>query len=140
MTPSTLSASLLTAYHQTHYQVSAATRFTLRIDAPSPELLALHTAHRVTASAYLTAWNPFSQKLNDAENAARQHRLEAELARRGVPFLPGIGQHPSNDWPGEPSVLALGLTLDARALGTAFEQNAIVWAGADAVPRLVLLR
>ncbi len=25
-------------------------------------------------------------------------------------------------------------------LGTRFEQNAIVWAGADAVPRLVLLR
>ncbi len=35
----------------------------------------------------------------------------------------------------------LGLPLEeARALGNEFEQNAIVWSGPDAVPKLILLR
>ena len=56
-------------------------------------------------------------------------------------FIDGIGCDPSGCWPGEASCLVLGLSIDiARALGTEFEQNAIVWCGADAVPELVLLR
>jgi hypothetical protein len=42
--------------------------------------------------------------------------------------------------PGEPSFLAFGLALEAsKTLGKAYEQNAIIWCGADAVPNLVLL-
>ena len=38
-------------------------------------------------------------------------------------------------------MLALGLALEhAKAIARRFEQNAIVWAAADAIPRLVLLR
>jgi len=34
-----------------------------------------------------------------------------------------------------------GLSLEAsKSLGARFEQNAIVWSGADAVPQLILLR
>jgi hypothetical protein len=55
--------------------------------------------------------------------------------------LDGIGQHPDNGWPGEDSLLALGVSLaDALLLGRRFGQDAVVWAGADAVPRLMLLR
>ena len=67
--------------------------------------------------------------------------LAAALRSLGLPFFDGLGQHPSNGWQGEASFLALGATRDqACDLGTRFEQNAIVWAGADVVPRLVLLR
>jgi hypothetical protein len=52
-----------------------------------------------------------------------------------------LGRHLAGNWPGERSVLVLGLELDAAsALGIALRQNAIVCADADAVPQLVLLR
>lgn len=36
--------------------------------------------------------------------------------------------------------LVLGLALEAaKSLGNAYEQNAVIWCGADAVPNLVLL-
>jgi CubicO group peptidase (beta-lactamase class C family) len=80
-------------------------------------------------------------ELTESENARRQRALASELRSRGLVFVDGVGQHPSNGWPGEPSMLVFGLTLDAaRTLGTRLEQNAGVWSGADAVPHLILLR
>lgn len=138
---STLDPDLLRAYRETGYRVHDTPGFVLRIDVPSPELLILHRRHQVACSAFLTACNPYSRLVDAAENAARQQALADALRARGFACLPGIGQHPSGDWPGEDSLLALGPTLDeAQALGDQFEQNAIVWAGDDAVPRLILLR
>lgn len=138
---STLPDKLVLAYRKTEYRVHGAPGFVLRIDVPSPELLTLHRRHQVAFSAFLTACNPYSRLVDAAENAARQQALADALRARGFACLPGIGQHPSGDWPGEDSLLALGPTLDeARAFGAQFEQNAIVWAGDDAVPRLILLR
>ncbi len=89
----------------------------------------------------MTACNPFSQRLSDATNAARQESVESELSRLGLAFLPGVGKHPAGKWPGEASFLVFGLTLDAaKALGNRFDQNAIIWSGTDAVPQLILLR
>ena len=136
-----LPPGLLQAYRETHYRVLGDDGFTLIIDVPSPELARAHRRHCVDSSAFLTACNPFSRSLHEDENAARQALLAAALRSLGLPFIDGLGQHPSNGWQGEASFLALGVTRDqACHLGTRFEQNAIVWAGADAVPRLVLLR
>jgi hypothetical protein len=141
-----LSASLIDphtvrAYLETAFHVHGEPGFTLRVGESSAELLAAHVRQGVDCSAYLTAWNPFSRPTDDAANAARQAELLDALSRLGLVCLPGLGRHPSNDWPGEDSVLALGLGLDAaKALGVRFEQNAIVWSGADAVPQLILLR
>ena len=39
------------------------------------------------------------------------------------------------------AILVLGLALEAaKSLGNAYEQNAVIWCGPDAVPSLVLLR
>jgi hypothetical protein len=55
--------------------------------------------------------------------------------------LPGKGVDPAGEWPGEPSLLILSINLEAAdVLGRAFRQNAFVWASADAIPQLVLLR
>lgn len=138
---SLLDPDLIRAYRETEYRVHGTPGFVLRVDAASADLLALHARHRVTSSAFLTACNPYGRKLDSAENERRQRALAGALGARGFVCLPGIGQHPTGDWPGEDSILALGLRLDeAQALGDEFEQNAIVWAGADAVPRLILLR
>ncbi len=132
---------LVTAYRETDYRVTEGESFVLRVDEPCLELLGLYRAKNVSCAAFITAYNPFSQELTDAENAVRQTELAAELRRRSLSYFGGVGQHPSGGWSGEPSFLALGLALEAaKSLGKAYEQNAIIWCGADAVPNLVLLR
>ncbi len=138
---SAIAPPTLQAYLETDYCVHGEPGFTLRVGLASAELLAAHKRRRTDCSAFLTACNPFSQPLDAAANAARQAALAKELSGRSLAFLPGVGQHPSNGWPGEDSFLVFGLTLEAaKALGTRLEQNGLVWSGADAVPQLILLR
>jgi hypothetical protein len=112
----------------------------LRIDSPSLALGALHRQRGVDCSCFITACNPLSQPLDEPTNLVLQTDLAAELHRRSLAFLPGEGRHPSNGWRPEPSYLVLGLALEAsKNLGRHYKQNGIVWAGADAVPRLVVL-
>ena len=132
--------SLIRAYQETEYRVTQGHSLVLRIDTPSPDLASLYQAKGVSCAAFITACNPFSNLLSNEENAKRQASLSAELKRRSLCFFAGVGQHPSGNWPGEPSFLVLGLALEAaKSLGKAHEQNAVVWCGADAVPKLVLL-
>lgn len=141
MTESQIDADTIQAYLGTEYRVLGRSPFTLRIGVLSEALVRTHAAHGSECSAFLTACNPFSQTLDDAANEARRSELERELVRRALPFIDGIGEHPSNGWPAEPSCLVLGIALDdAKALGVQFGQNAIVWSDADARPRLILLR
>ncbi len=144
-----VSPALIQAFRETHYKVftgphSAKVAFTLRIDQPCADLQKAYRLHGVDCSAYITACNPDSQSLSAADNANRQHELASELHARGLAFESGIGQHPSNGWEGgqgEPSFLVYGMGLEAAmALGRRFGQIAIVWAGADVMPRLVMLK
>ena len=138
---SVVDAGLVQAFRETHYQVHGAEPFTLRVDEPSAALAAAHRRFRTDCSAFITACNPFSEDVGAESNGRRHADLGLELARRSLTHVEGIGQHPSNGWPGEPSYLVFGLKLEAaKTLGRALEQNAIVWSDADAVPRLILLR
>ena len=132
---------ILAAYRETEYRVMGDQPFVLRVGRHCPQLLGAHRQYAVSSSAFITACNPLSQALSEADNAERQDRLAAELRARNLVFHPGIGQHPSNCWPGESSFLIFGLSSEAaKALGNKFDQNAIVWAGEDGVPKLILLR
>ncbi|MDP3229628.1 MAG: DUF3293 domain-containing protein [Acidovorax sp.] len=141
---SCLAENLVEAYLKTAYGVHAsdvAGSFALRIGEPSDVLRALMTRFNRASTAYITACNPFGEALSAQDNLARHQRLGQELAHRSLPHWPGIGEGPDGAWPGEDSFLVLGLDLvAAQRLGQAFEQNALVWAGSDAVPKLVLLR
>lgn len=129
------------AYQQTHYRVFGAVPTILQVGVASDDLAMLHASHQTDCSAFITACNPLGVITNDAANAQRQEELRAELSQQGRVVLPGIGQHPNGAWPGEPSYLVLGLTRTAaQALGRKFQQNAVIWAGADSVPELILLR
>jgi hypothetical protein len=141
VTISAIDADTLQAYRETHYKVLEGLPTTLRVDAVCPELLLLHARYRAHCSAFITACNPLGERVATPLNALRQEALRTELARRKLEAIRGIGQHPTNQWPAEPSFLVLGIARRAaRALGHQFEQNAIIWAGPDAVPELVLLR
>lgn len=135
-----VSAELIEAYRQTHFRVLTEPATTLQIGQKNQQLIELMRVNRVTSSAFITACNPFSQALSDEENAQRMKSLLQELRNRSLTFLEGVGQHPSNQWPGESSYLVLGLSLEAaKTLGRNFEQHAIVWAGQDGIPQLVML-
>lgn len=78
------------------------------------------------------------------ENLAACARLRDELVRRSLQpeqIINGEGRDPTGAWPAEKNFLALGLDLEtSMLLGREFCQNAVVWAGKDAIPRLILLR
>ncbi|MBN3755980.1 DUF3293 domain-containing protein [Paraburkholderia sp. Tr-20389] len=129
------------AYLETEYFAFDDASTTLRIGEANPKLAALHAVYGVTCSAFITACNPFSQDCSAEFNADRQQALARELEKPGLVAIEGSGRHPSNNWPGEASFLVLGLSLDAaKALGTQYGQNAIVWSADDATPQLILLR
>ena len=138
---SALAPETLQAYGETEYRVHDPDGFTLRISEPSAALSALHQRYKVSCSAFITACNPLGECL-DAEGNTRLHEaLRLALSEGCLVFKEGIGQHPSNAWPGEASFLILGLALDdAREAGERWAQNAILWSGEDAVPQLIVLR
>jgi hypothetical protein len=138
---SVIDSDTIQAFLETDFRVHADSTFTLRVGEASAALAAAHERHGVDCSAYITACNPFSKIVDDSANAECHAALRRELGQRNLAFIEGIGQHPSNQWPGEASFLVFGLTLTAaQALGTYLDQNAIIWAGSDAIPQLILLR
>lgn len=138
---SAIDPDTIRAYLETNYVVRGESSLILRVGQACPELAAIHRSHRVDCSAFLTAFNPFSQPLDEQENDRRHELLVQELKLRSLSVFEGYGSHPDNGWPPEASVLVPGLSLEAsKSLGARLEQNAIVWSGGDAVPQLILLR
>lgn len=136
-----LDAELVQAYRETEYRVSGVRPFTLHIGIASAPLLAAQRAQHVDSCAFLSACNPHSQPLDAASNLTLHLALGRELRGRSLQIREGVGEHPSNGWPAEPGYLVFGLTLEAaKTLAQRHEQNALVWAGGDATPQLILLR
>ncbi len=135
-----LPTDLVALYRRAHYCVPfQGSETILRIDVRSEMLLKIHRLRGVSCSAYITAWNPGGRALPLAENIARHHRLLSTLRSAGFAWQEGEGRSPEGDWR-ETSVLVLGMNeAQARGIGSDFEQNAIVWSGADVTPRLLLL-
>jgi len=141
----TLDASLIQAYRETNYGVGINEDphggFTLMVGSVSAHLLALHKRHGLDCSAYITPCNPLGKAHSPAANETHVTSMRAQLQKRSLRWQAGTGVHPDGQWDGEHSFLILGLSLEpAKSIGMEYRQNAIVWAGKDAVPKLVLLR
>ena len=138
---SAIPAATLSAYLATDYKVMAAEPFVLHIGRPSPELARCFKLNRTDSAAFITAWNPLGEPTPDSENHAAQQKLRAEIGALGLTCVEGEGRDPAGLWPGEPSLLVFGISLEAaRKLAGQFRQNGFVYAGSDATPRLILLR
>ena len=88
--------------------------------------------------AFVTACNPRSERLSDAENARRMSELEATVREGGWQYFHGHGVGLDAKWPAEPSLLLVGIQWgDAVALGKQFGQNAVVVGSAGRPARLV---
>lgn len=125
------------AYEATAYWVED--RFAIRCQERSPALDALLLERGHDSWAYITACNPDSVALDDAENTLRMATLSRRLEAIGHSFLTGQGvgagqgagaaqgAEAGSDWPPEPSLLVLGIgTSEAVELGREFGQVAIV--------------
>lgn len=137
----TIDSTLVAAYQETLYHVNGLQPFTLRIGTPSAELKKLYKESNTQSGTFITACNPYSTALGEAENQERQTQLGAELRKRSLKFCDGEGKHPNDEWPAEASFFVLGMSLEAaKKLAAQLEQNAILWCDADATPQLILLR
>lgn len=121
-------AGLERAYRRTTYRVDApGGSIDLRIGEASPALDALLRSEGVDCWAFVTAWNPRSEKLSIKNNRLRNIALCGELRCAGLRWWPGQGVGDGGDWPPEDSLLVLGLNaVDALALGRRHGQHAVV--------------
>jgi hypothetical protein len=140
--PTQISSEKCRAYRATTYRLGhTADSIGLTIGERSAPLAALFAASGVSCGAFLTAFNPRGTIQPDEANARGHAELFRRLQAQGLRAIEGSGSEEGSDWPAEKSWFALGLELDAAmALGRHFDQDAIVWVGADAVPELHLLR
>lgn len=141
MSVTCLPKSLISAYRATRYRVFTRPDFELAVGQPSSALADLYRTHAVNSAAFLTAWNPEGNLQSEAANREAFVLLHQCVTPLSVKVISGFGEDPDGAWAGEESLLALGLGREAACeIGAEFRQNAIVWAGADAVPELILLR
>ena len=113
----------------------------LTIGKRSERLAALFADKGVNCGAFITAYNPRGTLQPEAANHLAHAQLATQLAQLGHEVIAGAGSETGTDWAPEESYFALGLALaPAKAMGTHFDQDAIVRVGPDAEPQLILLR
>ena len=133
-----ISAEKIAAYRATEYRFGEGLdAITLRIDQASPALLELYARLAHTRCVFITAFNPQGA----AENESAHVRLGRELRGLYPIVIEGAGADPTGAWSQEKSYFSLGVDLEtARVLGRRYQQDAVVWTGKDAIPKLILLR
>lgn len=138
---STIPAKLIRGYVAAHYQVMRnSDMLTLLIGQHSAPLSMLMRELNTHCALYITACNPHSQVQQRETNLIASNQLYTLLSTHSCYIFAGQSLDLTNHWPAEPSFLALGIDLAiSKSLGRQFDQNAIVWAEADAIPRLILL-
>lgn len=142
MAHSEIPAEKIEAYLRTEYRFGKGLdAVTLRIDRRSEELARLYASSGTACGVFITAYNPVGQARGIEINEVAHGHLATDLRAMSIRVMEGAGSDPSGAWPEEKSCFAFGVNLDAaRDLGTRYGQDAIVWVGSDAVPKLILLR
>ncbi|NVJ15716.1 DUF3293 domain-containing protein [Myxococcus sp. AM010] len=98
----------------------------LRAGALHPALDATLAARGHREWAFLTAWNPGSQRRGAEENRRAQERLEAQLVAGGWVVAPALGQADDGSWC-EQSLFIPGLPREEAArFGRAYGQVAVL--------------
>ncbi len=140
--PSTvIDPDLVDIYKNSDYRVFGDAPFVMRIGLACPPLQDLLMQHDATGACFVSAYNPRSEQRSEQENAMAQHRLRDEVAAAGWSFIEGVGEDPQGHCPGEPCLLVLGVSRQQSSeLGRRYGQNAVLWAGVDGIPELVLTR
>lgn len=139
-----LDERLIEAYRATDYVLfvgdgpsSSGADVTLNIGRRNPDFDAVLDRHRATTAVVVTAYNPRSMVLADAENRARHAALTALLDARGRDYALGEGRDPSGAWKPELECVVFGIPLEeGLEMARRFEQNAIVFVTRGEAPEL----
>lgn len=137
-----ISDELIKAYLNTRYVVDMAGEdAAIRIGQHLPEAI-VRLAQSVEVGtwfevAVITACNPHSRRLSDAENQSRQGVLAELLGWHGIPMFPATGIGDEGEW-SEPGFLVVGVSRSmAVSIGRCCQQNAVVYAEAGGAAELV---
>lgn len=127
------------AYRATAYVVEGEHHpISIRIGQHCTDLDVLLQAHNYTDWAFVSASNPGSQELPEAENIKRHAQLVAAVEALGLPWYIGHGVPDHPGWQPEVSLLVLGIKPDdALQLASRFGQNAILTGAAGAPVKLL---
>lgn len=125
----TVHPQLVRAYREAIYIINAADdAISLKVGETNSELANLMRINGVTTAAILTAYNPFSEARSAEENERSQSRLLNALTQKSKSCINAIGTDAKGEWDPEPSVFALGVSLqDAESLADEYGQNAFIW-------------
>ena len=136
----TIHPGLIRAYREAKYVVGIDSPIVLRIGQVNRQLKILLQTRKVTTAAFITAFNPYSEVLNDDQNQAAQNSLLVNIQKMGLAVISGYGQDMAGEWPREASVLVMGVTeSQAEGLADKYGQNGFVWVGSlDVFPALRL--
>jgi hypothetical protein len=136
-----ISTATVDAYLATDYKVNTAEPFVLNVGQLSTELAEWFQTNNEDQAAYITAWNPFGEKISDDENHVAEQKLITEIESRGLSYLKGESSDPSGLWPSESGLLVLGISLEsAKLLVKRYHQDGFIYIGDDTKPQLILLR
>jgi len=137
-----ISADKIRAYEATVYKIQfGRATIALRLGKYEPRLLDIYATYGANCAALITAFNPWGEQQRQDLNLADHQSLGDYLRLFSPDILAADGADPDGTWPPEPGYLVPGMRQDsAIAAGLQFRQDAVVWMGADAVPRLLLLR
>ena len=133
-----LDEKLVAAYAATNYALLGEDEgLVLKIGRASPEFDAILDSRGVATAVIVTAYNPRSVVLTEAENQARHRALTDLLRERGHDFQIGEGRDPLGHWKAEVECVVYGLSLEiGLEIAHAFEQNAIVFIRRGGAPEL----
>jgi hypothetical protein len=139
--PDEITKELVEAYRKTEYWVLGTQSFYLSIGIYSPDVIKLHTQFECQESAFITAWNPYSEPTAPKENLAANKALVNQLAPLSIKLIAGEGRDTDGKWESEASFLAIGIgKTQAESIAREYRQNAMVYIGDDGIPELLLLR
>ena len=134
-----LDERLIEAYRATDYVlfVGDGVHVTLNIGQRNPDFDRVLDRRNATTAVVVTAYNPRSIVLAEAENRARHAQLTAWLDARGCDYALGEGRDPTGAWKAELECVVFGIPLEVGLeIARAFDQNAIVFVTRGGVPEL----
>ena len=135
-----LTDALIDAYRATDFVLfdTGEGEVVVNVGRQSADFDRVLASRNAETAVIVTAFNPRSVVLPDAENRARHAQLTALLEARGHDYALGEGRDPTGHWQAELECVVFGIAVEAGLdLARAFDQNAIVFVRRGAAPELV---
>jgi hypothetical protein len=125
------------AYEKAIYQINEP-QIALQVGKANEALIELLQKKKAATWAIITAVNPGSVILDEADNQDRMKGLRKEVSP--FLFLAGRALDPEGQWPAEENLLVLGIGKEeAIRLGRKWQQNAILFGRKEGKGELVWL-